>query len=224
MADGEDIRDEAERLVSAALAAASYALRGVGKDSPLAGLAERFLGGERPEPTGPEPGGPEPAEPTASHPTEPTASQSAGRTGSHPREPAGSQSAGPTGGGGARRPGSGIPGWKHVEGFLGGRRIATGTPECCVCPVCRGIAAVRDPGPDFAFRVASGANDIASGIASILRAFQGAAPRPRPEPPRPRDPGPTWRAATDHPPAPADGDDPWHAATTAPVPPDEPPT
>src|SRR5437763_13755865 len=208
MADGEDIRDEAERLVSAALAAASYALRGVGKDSPLAGLAERFLGGERPEPTGPEPGGPEPAEPTGS--------QSAGRTGS--------QSAGPAGGGGARRRGSGIPGWKHVEGFLGGRRIATGTPDCCVCPVCRGIAAVRDPGPEFAFRVASGANDIASGIASILRAFQGAAPRPRPEPPRPRDPGPTWRAATDHPPAPADGDDPWHAATTAPVPPDEPPT
>jgi len=205
MADGEDIRDEAERLVSAALAAASYALRGVGKDSPLAGLAERFLGGERPEPTGPEPGGPEPAEPTGS-------------------QSAGSQSAGPAGGGGARRPGSGIPGWKHVEGFLGGRRIATGTPECCVCPVCRGIAAVRDPGPEFAFRVASGANDIASGIASILRAFQGAAPRPRPEPPRPRDPGPTWRAATDHPPAPADGDDPWHAATTAPVPPDEPPT
>jgi len=208
MADGEDIRDEAERLVSAALAAASYALRGVGKDSPLAGLAERFLGGERPEPTGSQSAGR-----TGS---QSAGSQSAGRTGS--------QSAGPAGGGGARRPGSGIPGWKHVEGFLGGRRIATGTPECCVCPVCRGIAAVRDPGPEFAFRVASGANDIASGIASILRAFQGAAPRPRPEPPRPRDPGPTWRAATDHPPAPADGDDPWHAATTAPVPPDEPPT
>jgi|SRR5437763_9953776 len=221
MADGEDIRDEAERLVSAALAAASYALRGVGKDSPLAGLAERFLGGERPEPTGPEPGGPEPAEPTGSQSAGRTGSQSAG---SQSAGRTGSQSAGPAGGGGARRPGSGIPGWKHVEGFLGGRRIATGTPECCVCPVCRGIAAVRDPGPEFAFRVASGANDIASGIASILRAFQGAAPRPRPEPPRPRDPGPTWRAATDHPPAPADGDDPWHAATTAPVPPDEPPT
>src|SRR5439155_7126350 len=221
MADGEDIRDEAERLVSAALAAASYALRGVGKDSPPAGRAERFRGGEPPEPTGPEPGGPEPAEPTGSQSAGRTGSQSAG---SQSAGRTGSQSAGPAGGGGARRPGSGIPGWKHVEGFLGGRRIATGTPECCVCPVCRGIAAVRDPGPEFAFRVASGANDIASGIASILPAFQGAAPRPRPQPPRPRDPGPTRRAATDHPPAPADGDDPWHAATTAPVPPDEPPT
>ena len=122
MADGEDLREEAERLVSAALAAASFALRGIGRDTPLAGLAERFQS------------------------------------------------------------------------------------------------------PEFAFRVAAGAHDVASGVASILRAFQGAAPRPRPEPPRPRDPGPTWRAATDHPPAPADGDDPWHAATTAPVPPDEPPT
>jgi hypothetical protein len=165
MADAGDIREEAERLVSAALAAASYALRGVGRDTPLAGLAERFLGHERTE-----------------------------------REPG---------------PGS--------AGFRGGKRIATGTPECCVCPVCRGIAAVRDPSPQFAFRVASGANDIASGIASILRAFQTAAPRPQPAPPRPRDPGPTWRAATDHPPAPADEDDPWRAATTAPVPPDDPP-
>ena len=112
MAEGEDIREEAERLVSAALAAASYALRGVGRDSPLAGLADRVLS------------------------------------------------------------------------------------------------------PEFAFRVAMGANDIASGVASILRAFQPAPPRPQPSP-RPRDPGPTWRAATDHPPVPADpSDDPWHAATT----------
>src|SRR5439155_21147660 len=102
MADGEDIRDEAERLVSAALAAASYALRGVGKDSPLAGLAERFLGGERPEPTGPEPGGPEPAEPTGSQSAGRTGSQSAGSqsAGSQSAGRTGSQSAGPAGGGG----------------------------------------------------------------------------------------------------------------------------
>ena len=58
---------------------------------------------------------------------------------------------------------------------------------------------MRDPSPEFAFRVARGANDIASGIASILRAFQSAPARPRPEPPRPRNPGPTWRAATERP-------------------------
>jgi hypothetical protein len=118
MAEGEDIREETERLVSAALAAASFALRGVGRDSPLAGLAERVVS------------------------------------------------------------------------------------------------------PQFAFRVASGAHDIASGVASILRAFQPAPPRPQP-PPRPRDPGPTWRATTDHPPVPVDADDdPWHAATRGTPPPD----
>src|SRR6184192_2507346 len=94
MPAAEDIRDEPERLVPEALPVASYALRGVGKDSPLAGLAERFLGGERPEPTGPEPGGPEPAEPTGSQSAGRTGSQSAGRTGS---QSAGSQSAGRTG-------------------------------------------------------------------------------------------------------------------------------
>jgi hypothetical protein len=118
MAEGDDIREEAERLVSAALAAASYALRGVGRDSPLAGLAERVLS------------------------------------------------------------------------------------------------------PEFAFRVAVGANDIASGVASILRAFQPAPPRREP-PPKPRDPGPTWRAATDHPPVPVEeDDDPWQAATRGAPPPD----
>ena len=117
MADGEDLREEAERLVSAALAAASFALRGIGRDTPLAGLAERFQS------------------------------------------------------------------------------------------------------PEFAFRVAADAHDVASGVASILRAFQPAPPRREPLP-RPRDPGPTWRAATDHPPVPPDAsDDPWHAATTQTPPP-----
>jgi hypothetical protein len=144
MAGADDIRNEAERLVSAALAAASFALRGAG--------------------------------------------DAAGR-------------------------------------LLGGEHISTGTAECCVCPVCRGIAAVRNPSPEFAFQVASGASDVASGIAAVLRAFRPPAP-PRPAPPpRPRDSGPTWRAATrtgDAPPPPADpDDDPWRAATTAP---DEPPT
>jgi len=145
MAGADDIRAEAERLVSAALAAASFALRGARG----AGFVERFLGDEH---------------------------------------------------------------------------ISTGTAECCVCPVCRGIAAVRDPSPEFALRLASGASDVASGVAAILRAFQAPA-RPTAEPPpRPRDPGPTWRAATrtgdPPPPAPGDLDDPWRAATTAP---DEPP-
>ncbi|MER6591860.1 hypothetical protein ABT214_08415, partial [Micromonospora purpureochromogenes] len=56
-------------------------------------------------------------------------------------------------------------------GAGGTGRFATGSPECCVCPVCRGIAALRDPSPEFAERLATGAGDLAAGIASLMRAF-----------------------------------------------------
>jgi hypothetical protein len=49
--------------------------------------------------------------------------------------------------------------------------FATGSPECCVCPVCRVIAAMREPGVDVADRLAGSAGDLASGVASMLRAF-----------------------------------------------------
>ncbi len=168
----EDVREEAERLVAAALAAASYALRGAGKDSPLAELAERFLGGG----------------------------------------PAGDAEE---------------SGWGH---------FATGTPECCVCPVCRAISALRDPNPEFAARLAMGASDLFAGVTTILRALQGATARPAP-PPKARtgDGRATWRAATHddddewlepEPDESASGADAWHAATRAPArptpPPDEP--
>ncbi|MET8321481.1 hypothetical protein [Micromonospora sp. NPDC005189] len=54
--------------------------------------------------------------------------------------------------------------------------FATGSAECCVCPVCRGIAALRDPSPEFAERLATGAGDLAAGVASLLRAFSPAEP------------------------------------------------
>ncbi len=47
--------------------------------------------------------------------------------------------------------------------------FATGSPECCVCPVCRAIAAVRDPGSDLAERLAAGVGDLATGVTAILR-------------------------------------------------------
>ena len=52
--------------------------------------------------------------------------------------------------------------------------FATGSAECCVCPLCRAIAAVRDPDPTFAERLASGAGDLATGLAGVLRAFADA--------------------------------------------------
>ncbi|MEU8086986.1 hypothetical protein AB0B57_25650 [Micromonospora sp. NPDC049101] len=57
-----------------------------------------------------------------------------------------------------------------------GGAFATGSAECCVCPVCRGIAALRDPSPEFAERLATGAGDLAAGVASLLRAFSPAEP------------------------------------------------
>ncbi|NES29571.1 hypothetical protein GCE86_17035 [Micromonospora terminaliae] len=103
----------------------------------------------------------------------------------------------------------------------GGGGFATGSPECCVCPVCRGIAALRDPSPEFAERLATGAGDLAAGVASLLRAFA---------PAEPAGPGGTatgggsdgspagdhvWREATrtGHDSQPAPEQDVWSAAT-----------
>ncbi|RLP85549.1 hypothetical protein EAD89_23870, partial [Micromonospora sp. BL4] len=103
-----------------------------------------------------------------------------------------------------------------------GGGFATGSAECCVCPVCRGIAALRDPSPEFAERLATGAGDLAAGVASLLRAFAPAEPpatSPPGPPSQPRD-APAPATGADGPePAPADpstgsGDDHvWRDAT-----------
>ncbi|MFG2055759.1 hypothetical protein ACGFI9_17205 [Micromonospora sp. NPDC048930] len=67
--------------------------------------------------------------------------------------------------------GAGGRGTAAGGGAATGAGFATGSPECCVCPVCRGIAALRDPSPEFAERLATGAGDLAAGVASLLRAF-----------------------------------------------------
>jgi hypothetical protein len=54
---------------------------------------------------------------------------------------------------------------KSTSGF------ATGSPECCVCPLCKAIAAAREPDPAFAERLASGVSDLANAVAGVLRAF-----------------------------------------------------
>ncbi|MEU4624350.1 hypothetical protein AB0G04_30790 [Actinoplanes sp. NPDC023801] len=102
---------------------------------------------------------------------------------------------------------------------------STGSAECCVCPVCKAIAAVRDPSPETAERLAASAGDIASGVAGLMRAFSSmAAENPRPPAPRTRPtpaPDQAWSAATrveqqEEPPAPAGaGGDPWAAASAA---------
>jgi hypothetical protein len=82
-----------------------------------------------------------------------------------------------------------------AEGLQG---FATGSPECCVCPVCKAIAAAREPNADLAERLASGAADLASGLAGVMRAFSKVA---------------SGAAGAASGAAPAGESDPWHVAT-----------
>ena len=66
------------------------------------------------------------------------------------------------------------------------RGVATDAPECCICPVCRLISALRDPSPDVIDRIAAGAGELAAGVASVFRNLSGMS---------------------------ANGTDPWHDAT-----------
>lgn len=107
---------------------------------------------------------------------------------------------------------------------------STGSAECCACPICRAIAGVRNPTPEQAERLATGAGDFASGVASLLRAFSavtgptGTSAHRKP-PPRPTTtPDQAWSAATRRaepagttPPGHEvrETDDPWTAATRA---------
>jgi hypothetical protein len=55
-----------------------------------------------------------------------------------------------------------------------GTGFATGSAECCVCPVCRAIAALREPSPEVADRLASGVGELAAGVTAVLRALSRA--------------------------------------------------
>jgi hypothetical protein len=116
-----------------------------------------------------------------------------------------------------------------VRGATSDGAIATGSAECRVCPICRAIAALRDPGPEVAERLATGAGDLAAGVASLLRALGAAASatgsrparsrRTAPAPPRPAGDDAVWRESTrraqDSWPPESGEPDPWATATAA---------
>jgi hypothetical protein len=80
----------------------------------------------------------------------------------------------------------------------GGREnFATGSAACCVCPVCRLIEAMRDPDEELTDRLVSGAGDLATAVAGLLRSFGGF--------------GQSGTGAD----AAAGGGDPWRQATTS---------
>jgi hypothetical protein len=104
----------------------------------------------------------------------------------------------------------------------GGAAARVGHPVSCACPVCRTLAAVRDPDPAVVQRLASRAGDAAAGVAGLMRSASAAwrgpeGPAPADDVSRGAAPADdVWRAATRHrhtgPPA-QQGDDVWSAAT-----------
>jgi hypothetical protein len=115
-----------------------------------------------------------------------------------------------------------------------GSNIATGSAECCVCPVCRVIATMRDPSADLADRLAAGAGDLATGVASMLRALSRTTGHPDADDERTREGDEFWESLRRRASAEAtawrtrpgtpqpeesemDNADPWRAATTAPA-------
>lgn len=109
---------------------------------------------------------------------------------------------------------------------------STGSAECCVCPLCKVIAAVRDPDPEFVERLATGAGDLAAGLTSFLRniappertadPWHEATREPaEPQPSAQRRPSAQTRPA-DRPDLPAQSDSPADPAEQAGTPPAEP--
>jgi hypothetical protein len=126
------------------------------------------------------------------------------------------------------RAGAGSSRAQQVDDSAGSRAepagaLANGSPECCVCPVCRVIAAMRDPDPELAERLANGAGDLATGITGMLRAFFRPGGHAGVDPEASREGDEFFQAlrrrvSATAPAEPAD-DDPWRAATTAMLPP-----
>jgi hypothetical protein len=131
--------------------------------------------------------------------------------------------------------GLGVAGSRRTAGHSG---FATGSPECCVCPVCRVISAMRDPSPDLAERLASGAGDLASVVAGLLRSLSRTGVRPNPpdregdefwdnlgrrarEESRPpsQPTGSGWPGESSR--SKGADEDPWRAATRSAAPPDD---
>jgi outer membrane biosynthesis protein TonB len=80
--------------------------------------------------------------------------------------------------------------------------VANGSPACCRCPVCRAIAAARDPDPEVAEKLATGVGMLAEGAARLLRGVAGAWPAPAPETRPAPEPEPEPAAETQPEPAP----------------------
>jgi hypothetical protein len=110
----------------------------------------------------------------------------------------------------------------------GSHAFATGSDECCVCPICRVIATMRDPSAELSERLSAGAGDLATAVAGMLRNFtRGGGYTEEAADSTTREGDEFWeemrRKAADAARSAAQGvrgpaeDDPWRQATAAPV-------
>jgi hypothetical protein len=173
---GASPREEAERLVAASLGAVATALHGIEARRQLRLLAEQVFGADRLDDL--------------------TAGLNGYVSGVGP-DGAGTAgaAAGVDGAAGAGAVGAGAMGAGATSG--GGMGFATGSANCCICPVCRVIAALRDPSPEFAERMASSVGDLAVGLTGLLRSLGTVLGTP--------DRHDSWAAATADPSRPAPG-------------------
>jgi hypothetical protein len=178
-------RDEAERLVAAVLAMAGSDDRLKDGLEALNDTVSGFLGsltgtgagtgGSSTEPDGNSAGGSGTGSGTGSggSGSSGTGSGSSGTGSAAGGGGAGSDGDGLTGrgAGGGGRDAGGRKADRPGRGFAGHQGWATGSAECCVCPICRVISTMRDPSPETAVKLAIGAGDLATGVASVMRAF-----------------------------------------------------
>jgi hypothetical protein len=54
-------------------------------------------------------------------------------------------------------------------------RVGYHVPDTCECPLCRAVVRLRDPDPELAERLATGAGDVAAAVVGMLAALRGAA-------------------------------------------------
>lgn len=70
----------------------------------------------------------------------------------------------------------------HVDGLLDGEHLATGSPECQVCPVCQGIGALRQVKPETVAHLFEAGAALAAALRSVVSPEgPGAAPAPGPQ-------------------------------------------
>jgi hypothetical protein len=85
--------------------------------------------------------------------------------------------------------------------------------RCCACPLCRAVAALREPDPRVVERLATRAGDLAAGVAGLLRSASARQEQPTGA----ASDDEVWREATraGQTGAPRRPDDAWAAATRA---------